>query len=143
MTDLETEQADNHCGPHSLSIILAHAGYDISPGIIANEIYEPEKQATNTLAMLVYAREQGANAKLEKLNFEALTQNIEANIPVLVALKNTPDDHTSHFVVVYGISNDRVVMHDGYIHDRTVPSNVFRAQWGNAGNTALWIEQNK
>ena len=74
------------------------------------------------------------------VSFETLKQKIKSKIPVLVTLKNTPHDRTHYFVVVYGISRNYVIMHDGQTSNRKVSLALFKTRWRNAGNTALWID---
>ncbi len=140
LTQKYLQQEPNQCGPHALSMVLRHAGYDFSAAKIADEIFDRDHKVTSSLDMLLYARSQGAHAVLTKSDYSTIINLIISGIPVLVALY-TESEKPVHYVVAYGARGSDLVVHDGYMYERIIPFKVFMKRWEAAGYMALWIPE--
>ncbi len=133
-------QAEYQCGPAALATVLVHAGRDVTPDMLAPQVYLPGRQGSLQLELIAATRRQDLLPYLLDESIDAIVASLRAGDPVLV-LQNlgVPSLPTWHYAVVVGIDPDRkrVVLRSGTERRYSMRLGRFTQSWDWGGRWAL------
>lgn len=121
---------DYFCGPATLSMIFAHAGFNRSQQQLAPLLQTRARFGTRRSSLVRVARQNGFRVKVwSSATLAQLRECVKRDIPVLVNYRETDDD-ISHFAVVSGFENGRILLHDPWHGKYTaLPEAEFVRRW--------------
>lgn len=135
------EQADFHCGPAALAMVLQWSGQDVTQDQIAALAFTPGARGTYQENMIGAARRQGALA-VPISGFDNLTAELVAGHPVIV-FQNLGERFAPiwHYAVVTGYDLDRntVTLHSGQLSRTTMSLAKFERTWAGGEGWALLV----
>ena len=135
------QQYDYSCGSAALSTLLTHHyGYPVPEQVVFEEMFQLgdrakiQQEGFSLLDLKLFLEKHGFNAD----GFEAPLDKLEAvGIPAIVLLK---ENGYSHFVVVKGVRDGRVLIGDPADGTRVMTRNHFESIWV---NQILFVISNK
>jgi len=136
-------QTQYQCGPASLAAVLNYWGRDVTPELIAREIYRPQMKGTLSLDLWRYAKDQNLHATIRHGSWEFLEMQVSRNRPVIAFLNlGFQQAPIGHFLVVVGIDPDdmSVIAYSGVQKNQRIPYDRFRAAWEKTNYWSLLIE---
>lgn len=135
------QQYDFSCGSAALSTLLTyHYGYPVSEQAVFAEMFQNgdrariQRQGFSLLDIKMFLEHRGFQANGYEAPLEALTS---ARIPAIVLLK---ENGYSHFVVVKGVRDGRVLVGDPAGGTRAMTREKFDSVWA---NQILFVINNK
>ncbi|MEI4234910.1 PA2778 family cysteine peptidase [Roseovarius sp. D22-M7] len=132
-------QADFHCGPASLAMVMQWSGQDVTQAEIARQSFTPGARGTYLADMLGAARRHGQIA-VTLGTFPALLAELEAGHPVIVFQNlGLPIAPVWHYGVVVGYDLDRevVTLHSGQRDVMRMPLRAFLKSWDGGDRWAM------
>ncbi|HEY3198508.1 MAG TPA: C39 family peptidase [Nitrospirales bacterium] len=139
-------QTQYQCGPASLAAVLNYWGRDVTPDLIAQDIYRPQMKGTLSLDLWQYAKGQNLRATIEHGSWESLERHVSRNRPVIAFLNyGIQQVPVGHFLVVVGLDPDdrSVITYSGLNKDERIPFERFKAAWAKTNYWSLLIEPNE
>jgi len=139
-------QTQYQCGPASLAAVLNYWGRDVTPDLIAQDIYRPQMKGTLSLDLWQYAKGQNLRATIEHGSWESLERHVSRNRPVIAflnfGLQQVP---IGHFLVVVGLdpTDNSVITYSGVKKNERIPYERFKAAWARTNYWSLLIEPNE
>lgn len=125
-------QDDYQCGPAALAMTLKNSGVNITPEVLASQVYLPKRQGSLQVEMLAAARRHGRIAYQLVSSLPDLLREVAAGNPVIV-LHNTgirPLPLWHYAVVVgYDIDKDEIIMRSGDKPRQRMPFTAFDFFW--------------
>lgn len=133
------KQADNNCGPATLTMALRTAGLGTDLEDITRQIFVKEKEGTLPMDMVAAARREGAMA-VPVRSLEGVLKEVDAGHPV-VALENLglswyPKWHYS-LVIGYDLPKQNLILHSGTKSSTLKTFNYFEHSWTLADSWSL------
>ena len=134
-------QAEGHCGPAALAMVLAWTGRPVSPATTAPVVFTPGRGGTFGHDVVAAARREGVVAvPLRRLG--DVFAEVAAGHPVMV-LQNLGLSWWPvwHFAVIvgYDLQRGEVMLHSGTRADDAVPLATFQHTWHRGGRWALVV----
>lgn len=129
---------EKDCGTTCLAIISKHYGLRVSLSKL-REIAGTDNMGTNVYGLIKCANEIGFNAKGIKASEEYLINEVK-NPCIAHIIKHTNEGTLLHFIVIYKISNNKVIIADPAEGIVTYKLNEFLKIWT---NILILIEPNK
>jgi predicted double-glycine peptidase len=119
-----------YCGPTSLGMLLDHYGNNTPTAELAT-LCKTDTKGTIIWNMVVTARNLGFKSSTykEKTTLDWLNEQTRAGTPVMVAVDTQGYWPGGHYMVVRGISGDKVYVNDPWGGPRTYSITQFMAQW--------------
>jgi ABC-type bacteriocin/lantibiotic exporter with double-glycine peptidase domain len=139
-------QTQYQCGPASLAAVLKYWGRDVTPDLIAQDIYRPQMKGTLSLDLWQYAKGQNLRATIEHGSWESLERHVSRKRPVIAflnfGLQQVP---IGHFLVVVGLdpTDNSVITYSGVKKNERIPFERFNAAWARTNYWSLLIEPNE
>jgi tetratricopeptide (TPR) repeat protein len=125
-------QQEHHCGPAALATVLVAGGTDISPEILAEQVYLPGRQGSLQVEMLAAARRNGRIAWQLAPSLVDVLREVAAGNPVIVllnvGLRPLPFWHYA-VVIGYDLDTGEVLLRSGDQHRKRVPFAPFDFFW--------------
>lgn len=134
-------QADFHCGPASLAMVMQWSGHEVTQAEIARQSFTPGARGTYLADMLGAARRHGQIA-VTLDTFPALLAEIEAGHPVIVFQNlGLPIAPVWHYGVVvgYDLENEVVALHSGQRDVMQMPLGAFLKSWDGGDRWAMVV----
>lgn len=135
------EQADFHCGPAALAMVLHWAGQDVTQDQIAQLAFSPGARGSFQEDMVGAARRRGALA-VPLAGFDDLTAEIAAGHPVIV-FQNLGEAWAPiwHYAVVtaYDLERGSVTLHSGQLNRTAMSLAKFERTWAGGEGWALVV----
>ncbi len=125
-------QTELQCGPATLSTLLGAAERDVSPEVLAKEVFVPGRGGSLQIEMLAAARRHDAIGTVLPQRLDALLQEVAAGHPVGVMLNlSLPLVPLWHFAVLVGFDIDReeVVLRSGQTRELRMGLRTFERTW--------------
>lgn len=133
-------QQAHQCGPASLAMALAYAGFPATPEALVPLAYTPSRQGSLPLDLLGAARRSGALAVRLPPGTGAVLDELAAGNPVVV-LQNlgTPQRPAWHYAVAIGYDtrSGRLLLRSGPHRHLETPLSRFEASWREGGSWAM------
>ena len=123
-------QETYQCGPASLAGVLSYWGVNVSPEIIATEIYSKSAKGILGLDMVLYARKKGLDVVQSRGGIKSIKENIDLGYPVIVLV-----DYgfwvyqQNHFMVIVGYHKNAVIANSGRNQLKFIPEEDFLKSW--------------
>jgi tetratricopeptide (TPR) repeat protein len=134
-------QAQNHCGPAALTMVLQHAGKDASIEEVTGMTFTPGMQGTLQTDLITASRRLGM-LTLPVKDLRSLLFEISEQHPVLVfqnvGLKKIPKWHYA-VAVGYDLSGPDIMLHTGEDKFKEVDLRFFERTWDLAQNWAIMV----
>ena len=135
------QQADFHCGPAALAMVLQWTGQDVTQDQIARLSFSPGARGTFQEDMIGAARRRGALA-VPITGFRDLTAEIAAGHPVIV-FQNIGEAFAPvwHYAVVtaYDLERGEVTLHSGQLSRTKMSLARFERTWAGGEGWALVV----
>ncbi len=125
-------QSKYQCGPATLASVLNYHGSKVTPGEIAEAIYEKRLKGTLSIDLILFARRMGFNAKSYKGSISDLKGHISRDRPLIVFQDlGYPLLPIRHFSVVIGYDDAEgiLVLHSGKRRNRLISYEKFLRSW--------------
>ena len=125
-------QSKYQCGPASLASVLNYHGCRVTPGEIAEGIYEKRLKGTLSIDLVLYAQRMGLNAGAYRGNLADLKNHISKDHPLIVFQDlGSPLIPIRHFSVVVGYDDAEgiLILHTGRQRDKAIPYDRFLRSW--------------
>ena len=130
------------CGPNALATVLARAGVNVSPNVVAETTYLPGRRGSLQVEMAAAPREFGRLAVLLEPDIRALKAELERGYPVAV-LQNLGVAWAPvwHYAVVVGYepAPERFVLRSGDEPRRVMTRRAFEKAWRRADRWAIVV----
>ena len=134
-------QADFHCGPASLAMVLQWAGREVTQAEIAALSFTPGARGTYLADMAGAARRQGQMA-LPVRTFAGLLEEVEAGHPVIVfqnlGLRLAPLWHYG-VVTGYDLNRGEITLHSGENSVMVMTLDDFLKSWDGGDRWAMVV----
>ena len=137
-------QAQEHCGPAALEMVLRFYGADSTAHREAERAYDPVLHGALITDLAAAARRAGFEAGIATLGDSALVALIEQGVPPIVLYQNGRSPVTvPHYAVVVGWNgaSETFTLHDGSANARTMKRAEMAGRWRTAGNQALVVRR--
>ncbi|WP_233252535.1 PA2778 family cysteine peptidase [Maritimibacter sp. 55A14] len=135
------KQADFHCGPASLAMVMQWSGLDVTQSEIAAQSFSPGAEGTYLADMLGSARRRGQLA-VPVTGFQNLLDEIAAGHPVIV-FQNLGLNFALkwHYAVAvgYDLEARRIILHSGELDRMVMPLRLFERTWRRGDYWALVV----
>jgi ABC-type bacteriocin/lantibiotic exporter with double-glycine peptidase domain len=136
-----TQEERDDCGPAALASLLAHRGREVPVPEIRQAVYSPVLRGTLLADMENYARSLGFVPRSGRGTLEFLRKEVEAGRPVVVPIQaGSLGISRPHYLVVYGYSRDRFLVHAGTEGSVTVAASDFLSRWERMNRLYLLLE---
>jgi ABC-type bacteriocin/lantibiotic exporter with double-glycine peptidase domain len=125
-------QSKYQCGPASLASVLNYYGFPVTPGEIANAIYEKRLRGTLSIDLVLYAQRVGFSAKAYRGNLTDLKSHVSKDRPLIVFQDlGYPILSIPHFSVVVGYDDaeGNLILHSGKQTDKVTSYGRFLRTW--------------
>ena len=125
------QQADFQCGPASLAMVMNYYGDDITPQMLARQVFTPKAKGSFPVEMDIASRRQGY-ISFPVNTIDNLIREINAGHPVLVLQNLSISWYPMwHFAVVvgYDLQQRELVLRSGDLARRITPMSVFENTW--------------
>jgi predicted double-glycine peptidase len=126
------QKYDFSCGSAALATLLKHHyGINVDEKTVIQRMYDVgdrkkiEREGFSMLDMKTYLASIGLKADGYK---ESLDKLVKVGVPAIVLINN---NGYLHFVVVKGVTEDKVLLGDPSLGARTVDRKLFQSQWNN------------
>ncbi len=133
-------QEDHQCGPASLAMLLAASGIDVTPDMLAPEVFLPGRKGSLQLELIGAARRHGRLPYVLSTTADEMVAELEAGRPVLV-LQNLGVQKLPiwHYAVLIGYDADRNValLRSGDKRRLEMRWQRFAGTWHRGGRFAL------
>jgi len=129
------------CAGVALASLLGYAGIIAAPAAIDAAVYEPLLGGALLADLEKFAVGAGASPRSGRGSLDDLHQLLAAGSPVLVpidlgwSLWRRP-----HYVVLYGVGDDKFLMHLRHGAIRTMTMAEFSRRWSTMGRLYLYLE---
>lgn len=137
------KQADNHCGPASLAMILKSKGRPVDFDQLTSQMMTPEKKGTFSTDVVSTVRRQGM-VPVRINNLKSLLTEISDGQPVMIfqnlGLSWYPYWHYS-VALGYDLSGPDIILHSGKNKYHTTDMRMFERSWMMANSWGLIILQ--
>jgi len=132
-------QDEKQCGPAALAMTLAHAGVNVTPEDLVDEVYLPARDGSLTSAVLAAARRHGRIA-YPIVTLSDVLAEIDRGYPVLVlqnlGLSWVPKWHYA-VAIGYDLSDRTIMLHSGTTPFLRMPIKTFERTWERASHWGL------
>jgi predicted double-glycine peptidase len=120
------------CGPVSVHMVLAHFGFRVEQADLIVEMKASPKTGTTHKNMVKALRKRGLHVfESSHWTIDELKRRVALGHPVIVNYQE-PDEDASHYSVVIGYSNSRVILHDPWNgREFTLSDQEFCDRWYN------------
>ena len=138
------KQKDNFCGPAAMASVLEYYGEDITQGEIAGKVYTPKLGGALISDMENFARDNGYRAETINGNIDALEEEIDNGIPVILLVdKGKWKVSVPHYYVVYGYDKDKEVfiLHTGDESGQEVKFDKLDSEWEKMNRLMLIVRK--
>ena len=138
-------QSKYQCGPATLASVLNYHGSQVTPGEIAEAIYEKRLKGTLSIDLMLFARRMGFNAKSYKGSISDLKGHISRDRPLIVFRDlGYPLLPIRHFSVVIGYDDAKgiLVLHSGKRRNRLISYEKFLRSWAEMDYWTLLVLPN-
>ncbi|UCD83841.1 MAG: PA2778 family cysteine peptidase [Deltaproteobacteria bacterium] len=135
-------QKDHYCGPAALASILNFYDKELSQEDIAKSVYLPQVKGALNIDLLLYAREQGFEAKILNGDLERLKKEIARGHPLIIFLDLGWCFYpVRHYAVAVGYDDIQqvVIVHSGKKENQLISYKKFQKAWKKTGNWCLLI----
>lgn len=125
------EQADNHCGPSSLAMILSYKNHPVTLETLTSQMYTPEKKGSFKTDLINTVRRQGLLA-VEVKELKNMLSEIATDHPVLVFQNLGFNWYPNwHFAVAigYDLAVPEMILHSGKNKQDTMDMRLFERSW--------------
>lgn len=133
-------QTEFHCGPAALAGLLAAAGVETNPDLLAPQVYLPLRQGSLQVELLAATRRAGRVPYIIVDDPQNLIAELEAGRPVLV-LQNLRTRHFPvwHYAVLVGfdLSRNRLYLNSGTQQGLAMQAPKFLRTWDWGGRWAM------
>lgn len=133
-------QRGDQCGPAALATVLAAAGAEVSPELLAAEVYLPGRHGSLQPELLAATRRHGRVPYLLPPAADALFATVAGGRPVLLLQKLGAGPWPGwHYAVLvgYDAARDRVVLRSGTERRKQMSARGLLASWERAGRWAM------
>jgi hypothetical protein len=130
-------QALHQCGPAALATVLAQAGKQVEPAVLAEQVYLPGRKGSLQVELLGATRRQGLLPYPVPTGFDALAEELRSGRPILVLLDlGIPIYPIWHYAVVVGHDPQArsVILRSGSTRRKILSQERFLAAWGRSGS---------
>lgn len=133
-------QDDFQCGPAALAMLAQHAGVNVLPDELTEQVYVPGRQGSFQVEMLTATRRQALVAYPLQPQLEDLLREVASGNPVLVfqnlSLQVYP---VWHYAVVIGFDRARntIVLHSGVTERLEMSLFTFERTWARGEHWAM------
>ncbi|MBI4684018.1 MAG: peptidase C39 family protein [Nitrospirae bacterium] len=123
-------QEKYQCGPASLAGVMNYWGVNITPDIIAEEIYSKSAKGTPDFDVILYPEKKGLVSERYQGNMYDLRRNIDEGYPLIVLV-----DYgiwvlqENHFMVIIGYNEHGVIVNSGKEKEKFIPKEDFVKAW--------------
>jgi hypothetical protein len=135
-------QEEYQCGPAALAMALNWAGKNVTPEMLAPEVYLPTRQGSLQLELLANARRRGTVPYVVRPELQALLTEVAEGHPVVVfqnlGLSWYPKWHYA-VLVGFDLERDQLVLRSGTEERHQVPLAVFERTWRRGGYWAMVV----
>jgi tetratricopeptide (TPR) repeat protein len=125
-------QEEYQCGPAALAMALDWAGKNVTPDMLAPEVYLPSRKGSLQLELVANARRRGTVPYVLRPELQALLAEVVAGHPVVVfqnlGLAWYPKWHYA-VLVGFDLERDQLVLRSGTEERHQVPLAVFERTW--------------
>jgi len=139
-------QSNYQCGPAALASVLNYYGCQVTPGEIAEAIYEKRLKGTLSIDLTLFARRMGFNARTFKGSISDLKGHISRDRPLIVfqdlGYLLLPIRHFS-VAIGYDDAEGILVLHSGKRAKKATPYKGFLRSWGKMDNWTLLVLPNR
>jgi hypothetical protein len=129
-------QTEHACGPAALATLLGAAGAEVSPEVLAREVFLPGREGAVQPEMTAAVRARGFLPYAIAPDLDTVMSELAAGRPVLVLQKLGAGPWPSwHYAVAvgYDASDGRIVLRSGTERRQTLRAAAFDATWARAG----------
>jgi tetratricopeptide (TPR) repeat protein len=128
------------CGPAALAMVLNHAGVQVQPGTLTEQVFIPARQGSVQAEMLAAARRNGTQAYELAPQLRDLLAEVAAGHPVLVmqnlAYSWYPKWHYA-VAVGYDLPRGEIMLRSGFEQRQVLPMATFEHTWERSGRWAM------
>jgi len=131
---------DNQCGPATLAMALNAAGAKVSPEMLKDQVYLPDRKGSLQVEMLSAARRNGMIALELAPQLADALREVAAGTPVVVLQNLGLDAYPLwHYALVVGYDLDRaeLTLRSGLERRQTLPLALFENTWRQGGYWAM------
>ncbi len=133
-------QEDFQCGPAALATVLVASGVEITPDMLAPQVYLPEREGSLSLELVGGTRRHGRLPWVLDATADEMVSELEAGRPVLL-LQNlgVPQIPIWHYAVLIGYDADRnvAILRSGDNERREMKWQRFARAWHQGGRFAM------
>ena len=133
-------QTEYHCGPAALAMALNSAGANVTPEMLADQVYLPGRKGSLQVEMLAAARRNGMVAYVLEPKLDDVLREIDAGTPV-ITFENYGIGYFPiwHYSVAIGFDLHRgeIIRHSGALERQPTPLAVFEHFWRAEGRWAM------
>lgn len=133
-------QDDFQCGPAALAMVAQHAGVNVLPDELTEQVYVPGRKGSFQVEMLTASRRQGLVAYPLQPQLEALLREVANGHPVLVFQNLSLQVYPIwHYAVVIGFDRERntLVLHSGVTERLEMSLFTFERTWARGEHWAM------
>jgi len=133
-------QDDFQCGPAALAMLAQHAGVNVLPDELTEQVYVPGRQGSFQVEMLTATRRQALVAYTLQPQLEDLLREVASGNPVLVFQNLSLQVYPIwHYAVVIGFDRARntVVLHSGVTERLEMSLFTFERTWARGEHWAM------
>lgn len=135
-------QEEYQCGPAALATVLNNAGISITPDILKQYVYIPEREGSLQVEMLTGARRNGMLAYQMTPDLEDVLREVAAGTPVIV-LQNLfvtlyPLWHYA-VVVGYDLDENELILRSGREQRLLINMRTFEFTWARSKHWAMIV----
>lgn len=128
-------QRKHQCGPASLATVLDYRNIDITPDVLTERVYLPQREGSLQLEMVATGRGYGLLAYRLEGDLKNLLEEVANGNPVLVfqnlSLQYWPQWHYA-VVVGYDVERGELVLRSGTVRRHIINFSTFERTWQRA-----------
>lgn len=135
-------QTEHQCGPAALSTVLGAAGRDVAPGVLAGEIFVPDRKGSLQPELIAAVRARDLLPVRVAPALDAVLAEVAAGRPVLVLQRLGVGPWPAwHYAVVvgYDTTTGHILLRSGTERRKAERAAVFDATWERAGRWGVVV----
>lgn len=137
----EEQTRGDDCAGVALASLLGHAGIAVPAAEIDAAVYDPRLGGALLPELERFAAKAGAKPHSGRGGVAEMRRLLQAGRPVLVPIDlGWGPWRRPHYVVVYGLGVDSVLMHVRRDEVREMPLSEFERRWSGMGRLYLYLE---
>ena len=138
------KQKDRFCGPAAMASVLEYYGDDITQEEVAEKVYTPKLEGALISDMENFARERGFRTEVVNGDMNALENEIDAGVPVILLVdRGKWIVSVPHYYVVYGYDLEKgvVIVNTGDDSGVAMPFNRLEGEWEKMNRLMLIVKK--